>query len=1068
RQFKRLKMFVHEEAVGNAEVLNKGDLNVFIRLGTDFTNNYYEYEIPLTPTPQYTSANNLDLIWPASNAFDIALSLFEKIKLERNVLMRTPGSGITLSSPYTISDNENKITIVGVPSLSDVRIIMIGFRNPKKVSNSSSDDGQAKCAEIWLDEMRLTDFKEQGGWAATSTANATLADLGVLTLSGKISTPGFGSIEKKVNERQKETAKQWDVATSLELGKFLPEKSGIKIPMHFDYSQIFSTPQYDPYDPDILLQDALDTYTNKNQQDSIKKISRDYTMRKSLNFVNVKKEKTGTSTKSHVYDVENLDFTYSYTEQYHSNVDVEYDLKKTYKGSVGYNFNNTPKNIIPFNKIKFLSYGPLKLIKDFNFYFLPKTLSFRTDMDRLYSENLLRNKSQAILLIEPTYVKGFTWKRDYGLKFDITQNLKLDFVANTDARIDEPPGAIDKSASDYKEKRDSILTNIKKLGRITQYSQTLNLNYTIPINKISWFNWVTASAKYTGIYNWTAAPLSTEFLGNTIENSNSKQLNGTFNFTNLYNKVGYLKKLNQNKSGSSTSKTSTSVKGKKDVPVKGKDKKSIVKTDADSTETDSIVKIDYFKLISENVFKFLMGVKNVSFNYSQGNGTLLPGFKPSPVYLGQDWKIKAPGTDFIFGGQPKIAQRAGDNLWISQDSMLNTPLLTKFTENFTARATIEPINKFQIEITANRTFSKNQSEYFKFNPDSNKYQSYNHVESGAYSVSFFAWNTSFAKDNSITYSNKNFENFKDYRLIIAVRLANQNPAWNGAYEQDSVSGVYYPSGYGPTSQDVLIPAFLAAYTGKDPQKVSLHAFSEKFSLKDLPMPNWRITYDGLTKIPFIKKYLKTLSLSHAYKSAYTVGAYTTNILFDDSDGDGFTAVRDHLSHNYVAKNAISQISVTEQFSPLINIDMTWNNSLLSNFEIKKSRDLALSFANNQLTEVSSSEYVIGLGYRIKNVIINIQALNTGKAKQLKSDLNIKVDLSIKTNKTVLRKIVENINQISTGQRIISINSSADYLINEKFTIKFFFDKIITNPFVSSQFPNSNTNAGFSLRFTLSQ
>ena len=1059
RQFKRIKMFVHEEAVGN-EVLNAGDLTVFIRLGADFTNNYYEYEIPLTPTDPNVSASDIDLIWPASNTFDVALSIFEKIKLDRNIQMRTQGSGVSISTPYVIMDDKNKVTIVGVPTLSDVRIIMLGVRNPKKTSNTPNDDGLPKCAEIWLDELRLSDFKEKGGWAATSTANATLADLGTLTLSGKISTPGFGSIEKKVNERQKETAMQYDVATSLELGKFLPEKSGIKIPMHFDYSQIVSNPQYDPYDPDILFADALNTYSDKGQQDSIKRISQDYTMRKSLNFVNVRKEKTGVSSKSHVYDVENLDFTYSFTEQYHRNVDVEYDLKKTYKGSIGYNFTNTPKNVVPLKNVKFLSYGPLKLIKDFNFYYLPKTLSFRTDMDRLYSENLLRNKSQAILLIEPTYVKAFSWKRDYGLKFDITQNLKLDFIANTNARIDEPPGVLDKADPDYGYKRDSIFSNIKKMGRITQYDQTLNLNYTIPINKISWFNWITSSAKYTGSYNWNGAPLSAKYLGNTIENSNSKQLNGTFNMTNLYNKVGYLKKINQNKTGKSTAKTSS--------PVKGKDKKSIVETATDSTETDTIVKIDYAKIITENILKGLMGLKNVSFNYSQGNGTLLPGYKPSPVLLGQDWNKMAPGTEFVFGGQRDIRQMAGENGWISTDSMLNTPFLTKYTENFTARATVEPINRFKIEITATRTFSRNHSEYFKFDSTSNEFRSYNPIETGAYSVSFLAWNTTFAKENSITYSNQNFENFKAYRLSIAVRLAKQNPNWDGTYEQDSVSGISYPKGYGPTSQDVLIPAFLAAYTGKDPEKVSLHAFSEKFSLRDLPMPNWRITYDGLSKVPFIKKYIKTFSLSHSYKSAYTVGAFTTNILFDDSDGDGFSAVREHLSNNFVSKNAISQISVTEQFSPLISFDMTWNNSLLSNFEIKKSRNLALSFTNNQLTEISSTEYVIGLGYRIKNVVINIKALNSGKAKELKSDLNVKVDLAIKTNKTVLRKLVEDINQISTGQRIISINTSADYLINEKFTIKFFFDKIITNPFVSSQFPNSNTNAGFSLRFTLAQ
>jgi cell surface protein SprA len=1066
RQFKHLKMFVHEEK-GTETEINKGDLTIFLRLGTDFTNNYYEYEIPLTPTPWNTPASDANLIWPDSNSFDIVLSLLENAKMNRNVQMRIPGSGVTLSTPYTTYDHGRKITVIGMPTLSAVETIMIGIRNPKKSANNPSDDGLPKCAEIWVNELRLTDFNEHGGWAATSTINATLADLGTITLAGKISTPGFGSIEKKINERQKSTDMQYDIATSLELGKFLPEKTGIKIPMHVDYSKIISNPEYNPLNPDILFQDDLNSYIDKNERDSVKSIVQDYTMRKSINFVNVRKEKTGTTSKSHIYDVENLDFTYSFTEQYHRNVDVEYDLKKEYKGAIGYNFTNSPKNYVPLSKVKFLSYGPLKLLKDFNFYLMPKTLSFRTDMDRLYSEDKIRNTSQALLIIDPTYVKNFTWNRDYGFKFDITQNLKLDFSATTNARIDEPPGLIDRSDPDYGWKRDSIIHNIKDFGRVTNYGQTLNVNYAIPINKISWFNWVTASAKYTGGYTWDGAPLSAKELGNTIENSNIKQLNGSFNFTSLYNKVGYFKKLNQQKTMPSKlkqTKTTSIVKNKKS------NKNQQPATDTTGKDT---TKVDYLKAITDNVLKFLMGVKNISFTYSQGNGTFLPGFIPSPVMLGEDWSwrhqhIPTPGTGFVFGDQHDIRRTAAEHGWISTDSMLNTAYATKFTENFSARATVEPVSKLLIEITATRTFSRNYSEYYKYDPDANSFRSFNPMETGSYSVSYLSWNTSFVKNNKTTYSNNNFENFKDYRLEIAARLAQQNPNWDGTYVKDSITGKFFPSGYGPTSQEVLIPAFLAAYTGNDPKKVSLNAFSEKFSLKDFPMPNWRITYDGLTKIPLVKEYLKTVSISHAYKSTYSVGGYASNILFSDKDGDGYTAVRDELSKNFISRRTIAQLTISEQFSPLINIDMTWNNSLLSNFEIKKSRDLSLSFANNQLTEVTSSEFIIGLGYRIKNVVINIKGLNGGKTKKLKSDLNLKSDISIKTNQTILRQLVENVDQISNGQRIISINTSADYLINDKFTIKFFFDKIITNPFVSSQFPNSNTNAGFSLRFTLAQ
>jgi cell surface protein SprA len=1073
REYKKLAMFVHEEAGNATDALNKGDLTLFLRLGTDFTDNYYEYEIPLTPTPWGTSATDANTIWPDSNLFDIDLSVFQNAKMDRNVQMRTSGSGVSLTTPYVTYDHGHKITVVGMPTTSSVKVIMIGIRNPKKSSINPIDDGLAKCAEIWVDELRLTDFNKKGGWAATSTVNATLADLGTVTLAGKISTPGFGGIEQKINELSKETAMQYDIATSIELGKFLPEKSGIKIPMHFDYSHLVSNPQYDPLDPDVLFKDNLNTFDTKAQKDSVKALCQNYTVMKSLNFVNVKKDKTGTSSKSHIYDIENFDFTYSYTEQTHRDVDVEYDLKKEYKGSIGYNYSNNPKNYVPLSKVKFLSFGPLKIIKDFNFYVMPKALTFRTDIDRLYSEDKLRNKSNADIILDTTYVKAFTWQRIYGLKFDLTQNLKLDFDATADARIDEPPGRIDRSAPDYGHKRDSIWSNIENFGRMTNYNHTLDVNYTIPINKISWFNWVTASAKYNAGYIWTGAPLSATALGNTIENSNTKQLNGSFNFINLYNKVPYLKKLNQQKSSTSNSKNNNSNINKK--PTLNNNKTQIKnknpKNKSDSTQTDTN-KVDIVKAIADNVLKFLMGVKTVSFSYAQGNGTFLPGYMDHPDWIGMDSKWKSPGAGFIFGDQADV--RPGlynnDHNFVSHDSSMNTPYATKFTENFSARATIEPISKFMIELSATRTYSRNNSEYYKWDSLSNNYMKYNPSETGSYSVSYLSWKTAFTVDNKTTNSNVNFEKFKEYRYLIAWRLAAQNQDWitNGKPTfTDSITHLVFPLGYGPTSQDVMIPAFLAAYTGKDANKISLKPFNEKFSLREIPVPNWKISYDGLTKIPFIKKYLKTLTISHSYKSTYTIGGFSTDVLYADKNGDGYSDIRDQLSNNYIPLRQMDVIMITEQFSPLIGLDMTWNNSLLSDVEIRKSRDLSLCFANNQLTEIASSEYIVGLGYRIKNVVLPIK-LSNGHTKKLKSDLDLKSDVSVKSNKTVLRELVEDVNQISTGQRIISINISASYMINDKFTIKLFFDKIVTKPYVSNQFPNSNTNAGISLRFTLAQ
>ena len=446
RQFKYLKMYVHAEKQNDYDNFKYGDLTIFVRLGSDFTQNYYEYEMPLTPTDWGGGdvINNPDLIWPEANNFQIDLERLTQFKLRRNTEMRQPGSDIHLNFAYIAYDGKNKVTILGSPSISDVKVMMIGVRNPKRnvETPDSEDDGEPKCAEIWVNEMRLTDFNKQGGWATTGRIAMNLADFGNLTLSGSYSSPWFASLDTKITNIQLDAASQFDIATNLELGKFFSEKSGVRIPMHFDYSEVRVKPKFNPNDPDLILDEVLDSYEIKNERDSIKQLTIDYTQRKNINFMNVRKDKVGAQTKSRIYDISNFDVSYSYSEIYHRNVDIERNLEQNYMGALGYNYNTNPKNVKPFEKIGFIANTKaLQLIKDFNFYFLPKMFSFRTDMNRMYNERKLRNKSFGNVITIPTYNKTWDWNRMYDLRFDLAQSLTFNFNANTNTYIHEYPGS---------------------------------------------------------------------------------------------------------------------------------------------------------------------------------------------------------------------------------------------------------------------------------------------------------------------------------------------------------------------------------------------------------------------------------------------------------------------------------------------------------------------------------------------------------------------------------------------------------------------------------------------------
>ncbi len=1077
RQFKRLKMFVHAEEVYESEKLEYGDMTVFVRFGSDFTENYYEYEIPLTFTDW--DEKNPDLIWPESNEFDINLEEIVQIKLNRNNKMREPGSNISTTKPYIEYTGDNKITILGVPTISDVMAIMIGVRNPKKKIISDDDDGLPKSVEIWVNELRLSDFNTKGGWAATGRLAITLADLGRVTVTGMHSTPNFGRLDQKLTEMQLDAITEFSVSADVEFGKFFPEQSGVKIPMHVDYSEAHVTPEYNPLDPDIKLKEQLKSFDDPAEKDSVRAITKEFVQRKSINFMNVRKNRMKQNKRPQIWHIENFNFSYAYTEMYMSNIDVEFDQKKIYDGGFGYNFTTQPKNIKPFSKIRWLSSDAFALIRDFNFYYVPKTLAFSTDMYREINQRRLRNKSRGLVIMETYTMKRWDWNRNYELKFDLAQSLSLDFAAQARAYIDEPQGLPDKKSPERKPYTDSIYNEIFSFGSIDRYQQRLAVNYKIPIDKIPLLNWVSSNFRYQGDYFWTASPKSVRTrIANSIENSNTIQINGDLAFDKLYDKLPYFKELLTDKGKG----------GRRGGPAE-RSSRNRDQTEEDEEADTTKVGINYFKIIGEGMIKLILGMKKASLNYSETNGTFLPGYIPEPNALGLSFgyqpdsshfgdpggfggdypKSLAPGLGFVFGDQRDITSDAFRYGWITPDTLVNQAFATKHSDNLTFKATYEPFPDFRIEITADRAYA-NTFEAFLRIDSAGEFSQFSEMERGSFSMSYLTIGTSFVKDLDNNMSVL-FENFKDYRLEIAERLARENPNWMVHQEYmpiDTITNpdgskeiIYYPKGYGPTQQEVMQFAFLSAYTGANPATVGLTR------LPKIPLPNWRFTYSGLTRINWLKERFRKITLSHSYRSAYNIASYTRYAEYTEQDGYPDKFFPD--DNNYVPKYDFTVISIMEQFSPLIGLDVTMKNNVSSRVEYKKSRNLSFSFINNQLTEVNSSEFVIGLGYKIKDFSFSfISGQGSGSRRRVKSDLDIRADFSIRSNKTILRRIDEDINQISAGQEITSINVSADYMINQRFNIRVFFDKIINNPFVSNQYRNSTTNGGITLRISLNQ
>ncbi len=1122
RQYKRLRLFVHAEAVDQTQLRN-GDLRAFIRIGSDYTQNYYEYEIPLSLTPHLIPPMKYDqlavadrtVVWPTENSFNVELAVFQALKQARNDAMRIEGSDVTQETHYVQEEGANRIILVGNPNMSNIRTIMIGIRNPARSNNTGNDDGMAKTAIIWMNELRLTDFDEEGGWAANGRLSANLADLGNLSVSGNTSVPGFGSIDKKVNDRSREQIMQYDIASSLQLGKLFPKNAGVQLPMYVAFGEQMRNPQYNPMDPDIPLQAALDNALDKTERDSILYISQDYNRRKSINFNNVRIE-PGSATRRRepkIWSLSNFSLSYAFTESFARNIKTEANLNKSYNGGLNYVYSsNNLKPWEPFKKATKLDKPAFRLVKDFNLYYQPSMLSFRTNMARRYSEMQLRNVANPGMKIEPTFNKNFNWNRNFDVKWDLTRNLKVDYSNSNVARIDEPDGAMRRGDIDYEQKRDSLWNNILAFGRPTQYHHSLNATYNIPISKIPLLNWLSANASYRVEYDWSAGPITADTirLGNIIQNDGSYQLSGSASLQTLYNKVGYLKKIDdkyKRKQSATQAKQTKTVKfeadkivlkakvGKviihdlmsTDVKVKFLDENNRVlevetevvndrriKITADKDVSGGRIEVEGtvelkdnpFIFVTDNFLRLLMGVKNLSLNYSGDNGTMLPGFMPEPKLAGlrNINGILAPGLPFAFGMQnDAFGDFAAANGWLTNDSTLNEAYTRASSGSWRFSSNIEPITDLRITVEASHSSSTNLEQFYIYGDDG-RFTAENAMYRGTFSMSILSIGSAFEKTKSEDgYKSATFDAFKNNRVVISRRLASERigKQVSGSPVYDPETGQYagYKDGYGPTALDVLIPAFMAAYSNKNAETVSLDAMPGVLSM----MPNWRIQYGGLQRADWIKKYLKQLNINHYYRSLYSVGTYTTNLFYDPDLQDGMNYIRD-AQENFLPLREIGSISISESLSPLIGFDALLQNSLQARVELKRNRNLSLSLNNNQLMENRSEEIVIGTGYRFEEVPITIKS--GGNQRKFQSDLDLRFDLSIRENMMIMRKLEEDVNTPTSGQTVVTAKFTASYRLSSRFELKFYYDQVVTKPIVSTSYPTSNTKVGFNLRFTL--
>ena len=1158
RQYKRIQMFTHANALEqNTTNLKDRELAVFIRLGSDYKNNYYEYEIPLTLTAPRSNYNrnvpaDRKLVWPEENMLDVALSIFTNLKKERN---KAKAQGMaSYMAPYSAYDSEhpnNKLTIVGNPSLGEVKTMMIGVRN---------NSGDVKSGEVWVNELRLKEHNNKGGWAANANLNIQLSDFGSVNATGRYVSEGFGGLEDGVASRSTDNYGTYSVTTSLEMGKFFPDKAKVSIPVYYSVTKEKTSPKYNPMDTDMELKDALDAAGSKTERDSIENIA--VTKVTQTNF-SVSNARVGIATKRHPmpYDPANFSFTYSHAHQHTTGETTVREQRDNWRGALDYSWTPVYKSWEPFKKIKNKSKW-LDILKRFGLNWLPQNLAFNTEMTHETYELQERDMESLTKSQLPiTFSDQFLWNREFALRWDLTKNLHMNFQSATHAQVDVPYPDVntDLYADQYHAWKDSVyrsavLNSVRTWGTPLDYSQSFTASYKVPLNLLPVFDWVNTDASYSSNYSWERGmeDENGNSYGNTVNTHRELTLNGSFNLVKLYNHVPFLKKVNEkfNRTMSRSQyerKKQEKEKKKKDAkelaadPKKalpknkkafekeitllpdttlsirhGKNSKRLIvsaKTadgklfpikykKVDNNQIKLISKVDSAQKIKisvlakepleekswyktwQTVARLAMMVRNVSFNYRSSYQLTLPGFTPS---IGDAFGQKkvgsmAPGLDFAFGlVDDDYIGKARENDWLLRNDSVATPATTSKTDNLQLRMTLEPVKDLKIDLSAVRTQTTQKSIQYM-------YEGIPTTQSGSFQMSTISLSTAFEGmgDANSGYRSKTFEKFVNslagYRDRVEAQYAGTvYPAGS------ALGGGKFDASRTPVNQysgDVMIPAFLNAYTSMGGNSLSL------FPALSRLLPNWTVRYSGLGKLPWFRDHFKSVNINHSYKSIFAVGSYNSYSTYQEyMNGLGF--INDASTGNPSPSSMfnISQVSINEAFSPLLGMDVTFNNNMTLKGEYRQTRVLNLSMTSVQLNEALSKDWVIGMGYRINNfslfeggarkLKVKTGAGNkknnrnaTANSQQMRGanhDLNLRLDFSFRKQAAIVRDIATMTSSASSGNNALKLSFSADYTFSKLLTMSFYYDRQTNTPLLSSSsYPTTTQDFGLSIKFSLTR
>ena len=625
-----------------------------------------------------------------------------------------------------------------------------------------------------------------------------------------------------------------------------------------------------------------------------------------------------------------------------------------------------------------------------------------------FNKTQYRNSDLTVEGVDPIFEKYFSLNKSYGFQWNIFNSMNIDFNVMDNSVVDEPEGALD-----TQEKLDSMYYNLKRFGRTKNFNQTASVNYKLPIDKIPLLNWINSTAKYSSRYLWSAGSYQqSDTLGNIVENAREYVLTSKLDINKLYDKIPIFKNYTK----------------------KFKEK--------DSTGTV------FQSRVFDGIMKMIMSLKSINLTYNVSERTAMSGIIDSPGLFGQNNVTNSPGWDFVFGSQDaSIRKRAAANGWLVKNDFLNTPFLQTRNHNFQFRSSLEPINGFRIQLDAKRIVSENFQEIFRYNSADNNYVSLTPTRGGNFSLSFLAIKTAFVDDDN-SKNSSTFLRFVENREVIRSRLNSLNSSGE----------------YGLNSQDVLIPAFISAYSGSNASTFSLKPFPK------IPIPNWRVDFSGLSKIKSLSEIFSTITLSHSYQSTYSVGEFSNSLLYQDNldfsnSLMNYPLASQQTENGLIPFYIINQVRIIERFAPLIGLNIRTKNNLNARVDYKKDRNIMLNLSNSQVNEMRNSDFTIDFGYTRDKLRLPFKY--QGNTLILDNEIEFRLNFTIRNTKTIQRKIDDE-SVITNGNYNFQLRPNINYTVNDRMNLVIYYDRVVNKPTVSNSFPRYSTSFGARLRLSLNQ